>query len=994
MRRGFAEVFLFCLILTSFIAFSSIDTFSCQQISTSAVSNVTKSGTTSLYNFSVVTTGNFTALNLTIPTAFTYIENSSNSTLYPNWTCSNVTSNVVNCSCLTCNVSVNETTSIYVWFNATSPSGDSETAYNFTAFVWANQTNNATANTTIGNDGNITIISYVNGVTNDTIVQNQNITIIALVQDAFSGINLSLENSVQVLLLDYTTGVVNKTYNMTNTTSSGTNGQNNYSATFDTGILTDGAYNISIYATDQVGNYNYSNTSYYFTVTPQPDLIIESVNWTSVYGDSHPFMSYNGSYTNFTINVSVKNNGTANIVNLTKMIFKWDSYTVTRNLTLLSVGATQNFNYSIVGDSTNVSRGNHAINITLDTLSNQTEKSETNNNYVENIYVGYNVSVLGISPSSVVPGGVINITVKLLYGNGSAVTGLSNKDNFTIFDRWGSGNYIDYGSGKFSLYSSLNASGIYNLSYTVNSSLFSATKVAQYGVHDIRVGVENGNYSGWINSTDNDYVITAPNLDIRFYGVDTTLTKNTQEDAFQIKYENTGNAAISNITLRIQTNSSNIKIATTAGGTYSQTYTCNVYWGSGQSLSSANGEQACSTIYLKGTSTGTYKLYYIYAFGAATTDGTKYNSTSLPYNTITVADPPADEDDSSSSSTNTYTPTTTTTYECTLDSNCSSNEFCNSSKKCQKRTCSSDQLISNHKCVTININTIYNSTYNIKQGSSITIPFYLNSTRYKVTSVYLKATKPADFNGTISITPSSHTLIKNTLKQYNITFTMPANAHFKKEYIISLAVKKGTTKTFATANITLVASGGNATKIEISESINAYGENLKKYLDDLEKIKSKLDDEDQSSIDARTSKVNRLIEEISGLIENEEYLRADEKITELNTEMQNLNNSINELTEKTKKKQRNFRIFLFVIFIFAGIGALTYYMLLPDEAGYIPNKGFVKKGKKQETKETLLEMIEEAKDEMKKIFNKKKDKNPLKKRAYNYKKTVLKRAVR
>ena len=119
------------------------------------------------------------------------------------------------------------------------------------------------------------------------------------------------------------------------------------------------------------------------------------------------------------------------------------------------------------------------------------------------------------------PGGVINITVKLLYGNGSAVTGLSNKDNFTIFDRWGSGNYIDYGSGKFSLYSSLNASGIYNLSYTVNSSLFSATKVAQYGVHDIRVGVENVNYSGWINSTDNDYVITAPNLDIRFYGVDT-----------------------------------------------------------------------------------------------------------------------------------------------------------------------------------------------------------------------------------------------------------------------------------------------------------------------------------------------------------------------------------------------------------------------------------------------------------------------------------------
>ncbi|RLG13954.1 MAG: hypothetical protein DRN66_03230, partial [Candidatus Nanohalarchaeota archaeon] len=641
MKAGFEKVILVCLIFASFVAFSlSIDNFSCQQINTSAVSNITKEGTTSLYNFSVNTTGNFTAFNLTIPTAFTYIENSSNNTLYPNWTCSNCTAKIINCSCLSCNASVNGTSSIYVWFNATSPSYSNETWFNFSVFVWANETNNATKNATIGNDGNITFIGNVSGIANDTIVQNQNITIYSLVNDSFAGINLSKNNSVQVRLRDYNTGSINATYNMTY------NGQNNFSATFDTGSLNDGAYNISIYAMDQVGNYNYSNTSYYFNVTPQPDLIIESVNWTSVCGGSYPFMRCNGSYTNFTINVTVKNNGTANIVNSTNITFKWDTtkYTKNENLnkTLLTAGGTQNFTYFILGSSANTSDGLHTIHVNLDT-ANQTEKNENNNAYSESLYIGYNVTILGLSPSSVVPGENLNITLKVLYGNGSAVDNLSSSSEFKIYDQWNSNGYTLTNGNITSINRTQNTSGIYNITYMVNSSIYgSSKKVAQYGTHDIRVGVIKGNYSRWINDTNNNYTINAPNLEIRFYGVDTTLTKDT-EDEFYIQYRNTGNVEITNISIRAYTNNSNINIKESSSGSYGRGYTCSS--SSSINLGSSTTYTNCPVLKLKGTSVGEFKLYFTYAYGAATSTGAKYNSTSLPSEIITVSAAPTDNDD-------------------------------------------------------------------------------------------------------------------------------------------------------------------------------------------------------------------------------------------------------------------------------------------------------------------------------------------------------------
>ena len=104
--KGVKFIILSCLIFASIVVFGNliISDFSCEQISTSSINNVTKAGTTSLYNFSINTDSNFTSLNFTIPTAFAYIESSSNNSLYPNWTCSNYTQSKIKCSCDDCNV--------------------------------------------------------------------------------------------------------------------------------------------------------------------------------------------------------------------------------------------------------------------------------------------------------------------------------------------------------------------------------------------------------------------------------------------------------------------------------------------------------------------------------------------------------------------------------------------------------------------------------------------------------------------------------------------------------------------------------------------------------------------------------------------------------------------------------------------------------------------------------------------------------------------------
>ncbi|MCK5177369.1 MAG: hypothetical protein KAQ92_06590, partial [Candidatus Aenigmarchaeota archaeon] len=198
--KGVKFMTLLCLIFASILVFSNltINDFSCGQISTSSINNVTKAGTTSLYNFSINANSNFTSLNLTIPLPFEYIEDSANNTLYPNWTCSNYTQNKINCLCNDCNVSVNATDSFLLWLNLTSPDYSNETAFNFTVFVYSNQTNNATQNTTIISDGNVTAIGNISGVVNETLIENDNILVYAYnILDSYAGINLSANDSVQ-----------------------------------------------------------------------------------------------------------------------------------------------------------------------------------------------------------------------------------------------------------------------------------------------------------------------------------------------------------------------------------------------------------------------------------------------------------------------------------------------------------------------------------------------------------------------------------------------------------------------------------------------------------------------------------------------------------------------------------------------------------------------------------------------------------------------------
>ena len=985
MKVDLKKAILFSLILSSFIAFSlNITTFFSEQINTSVICNITKAGTTSLYNFSIIADSNFTALNLTIPLEFIFIENSPNTTLYPNWTCSNFTEKKINCTCPLCNISVNGTNSIYVWLNATSPDYENETWFNFSVFVWdyKNNSNSATEiNTSIGNDGNITFIGNVSGVINDTIIYNQNITIKTIVRDDFAEINTSKNNSVKILLLNYTDGNIKKIFNATYT------GNNNFSAIFDTGHLADGAYNISVLATDKVENYRYLNTTKYFNVTPQPDLIIKTVNWNSSFGDSFPFSSYEGNYTNITINVTLKNNGTGAVVNFTKVTVKWDSVILTPfwNFSDLNAGSELSKNYTIIGNSSNVKNNMHSIFVELDEQNNQTEKNENNNNVTENLYIGYNVSVFGISPLSVVPGDNINISVKVLYGNGSAVDNLTQSD-FKIYDSWNSGSYTTANGNIQSIDLTQNTSGIYNITYKVNSSIYgSEKKIAQFGMHHMRVNAIKGNYSGWKNDTGNNYTITAPNLEVWFENVDTTLRKNTQKDLFYIKMKNSGNIEIKNITIKIQTNNSDsLKMSTQVDGTYSHTYTCNKFLSIGDSLDANSKETASCSLYLKGTSNGKYKLSVIYAYGETITN-IKYNSTNLPYNTITVSTTDTTtDDDTTTTTTNTNNNPTNIEKECTVDSNCSSTYFCNYSNKCQKIKCKANQLISNHKCTDIKINIICNKSFFIEQGQNITVPFYLNSTKYKISSIYLEATKPSEFRGNVSIAPSSQTVIKNIAKRYNITFSMPKDAVFKKEYVFEIKVKKGTKNTFAVRNITLIVSGGNDTKRQISDNIDIYEKTLKNQLNTLEDIKSKLDKEEGNLIQARTDKIQKIIDDIRALIENKEYLKADKKINELNTEMKNLNNSITTLVEKKAKETKRYKVYLFIILILAGIGGLVYYMMLPDERGYHPTKGYIKKSQKQEFKEQIIEIIDNVIKNIQIWLKKKKEENPLKKRVYNY----------
>ncbi|MCK5176383.1 MAG: hypothetical protein KAQ92_01535, partial [Candidatus Aenigmarchaeota archaeon] len=364
------------------------------------------------------------------------------------------------------------------------------------------------------------------------------------------------------------------------------------------------------------------------------------------------------------------------------------------------------------------------------------------------------------------------VSVKVLYGNGSAVDDLSNMGEFKIYDKWSGGSYIYYNQIQ-SLNASQNASGIYVLNYTVNNSRYSDRRVAEFGTHNINISAEKGNYSGWDDS-DNTYTINAPNLEVWFEGVETSIIENGI-DRFYLKFRNNGNIGIDDIYIKIQTNHSDSRMDSSESGSYTYNYYSCEY-----SNPLASGADSQCILYLKGIDSGTYKLEFKYAYGTSTQDDLKYNATndifsSSYYKTIQVSESSSSNDDdgsSGSSGDGTTTVVTTTTHECTTNSGCSSKYYC-SSNTCKKLNCQEDQLISNHNCVDINILTVYNDTHQIKQGENITIPFYLNSTKYKLSSVYLDAVKPSNYNETIIIAPSSQTLIKNELMQYNITFSIP-----------------------------------------------------------------------------------------------------------------------------------------------------------------------------------------------------------------------------
>lgn len=557
---------------------------------------------------------------------------------------------------------------------------------------------------------------------------------------------------------------------------------------------TQGMLNYSIMVNDISGH---SVTSGLYVLGIYPDIMVGQIMWDSSDGNNHPRAG-----SDINISAFINNTGGFNINNDSVVYLWWDGKTQdSREVRKDVVNSSSSFlvSFSTITENSLVTNGLHTITVEFDPIGNVSEANETNNNATLYLYIGYNVTVLSLTPTYPIPDKTVTINVSVRYGNGDPVTGI-NESNFTVSDLTNSSN----------VYNVLNLSDLGAGYYLFNTTVPNVTGgVAQPGIHNLTVQVTNGGYSGNGSTSYNlsapNLVITRPlsmnNLDLEGQG-----SKNRSYDIYVLN--NGSNGILSNV---------NISITVVQGPASIDNSSCSL---DSLGIGEESQESCVITVTISGTGdieininvTGTGPSGFVYR------DGKSYLFTV----NNTVSD--SSVDDTSDTGTGGGAIGTT----CELNSDCAENLYCSLAGVCTTLSCGTEEYVENHQCMPFSnrVDIIsFDSSAEVVMGGSIELSVTVKNTgNYSgIVSVSVNIGSGIDY----TVNPDGLDLGVGESTTFTVTLNMPGTISLG-EHIGTFSIMVGGTEHDSKSfSITVLATEDKKAEIE------ARYENLETELEEL-----------------------------------------------------------------------------------------------------------------------------------------------------------------
>jgi hypothetical protein len=744
--------------------------------------------------------------------------------------------------------------------------------------------------------------------------------------------NLSYLTNCTVFI--YNTTNTSDWYNVSNQTAIVNNITNNISLPYilSNGSNQNGTFVWNVLCSDFV-NRSRQTSNYTFYVGNRSDIIVYDITYTPAVSPSP------GS--NLTINVTVKNRGTANVVNdtLLRFCFSNTSNPCTNSINLtnatvlassLTTGSSASSTFSVT-----LSRGSgtYYAYAYADYQTNETEQSESNNTMTKTISTNLNVTIMNITYNNgaplPLPGGNTTITASVKYDNGTVATNLTLA-KFALYDAWTSGGASETNrtSSLTQIDFSQNTSGIYIFNYTV-SSKNTTTNKSEYGTHTIKLYANDTSTGYEGNSSSSSYTLAAPNLLVRFNPDADFPMEVSTSTSLAVEVANNGAAPLYNV--YVKWNRTTLSGTTVSPSNLSCGYT---------NLTNGSGWVTCGSISVtSGTTTGTLTLTLITSYGNVGASDF-YNGT-IDDTTLAIT---IEDTSSNQSSSNQQSSTT-----CTTNASCNSNQYCLNSA-CVTLTCPSGYTASNHKCVLDTVSKIniteYASSIFIIQGQSNTS--YIKVKNFGTTSYTVKMNTTFNISGvSISITPASYALGNGSTTTFTMKITV-GNTTEIGEYRKTIRVYDSSNPAlYDEKTVTLYINPTSETQVTINQTYIDYKALYDALLASFAQIKQELISfENMTKVNRTYAALEGMLSQIESYISTGDYIKAHELLADFNTTLTTFSEQIEDLKieESSVMEKRGTETWNWTIIgavVVAAILLLVYLLLPPKkQTGYHPEKGY------------------------------------------------------
>ncbi len=705
---------------------------------------------------------------------------------------------------------------------------------------------------------------------------------------------------------------------------------------------------------DQVANSSFASQNFTVNVGNRSNIIVESVTFDETEAP------YENKFV--TVNVTLKNNGTANVMNTTNIRVYFDdddnpqddplysNSTVQVQNTSLPYGGTHSVLYEF---NTSSGDGVYYALACADSGSDEGEQYDDDNSKQNSFSTFLNVTVNDVSGSPVNATQNVTVSVTVRYNNGTNLTGLTI-DDFSIYDRWVAldrlrtetdplpnttlGGFSETGDGIYTFNYTVPGPQLYSDEISEDEEWYTA-RYAEYGTHYINVMASltddsgsTGNYTG-NSSYTGSYNLTAPYLRLDVTSFNEDMTVGDTDESHYIFY-NDGNVPIPSGAVSVESDESDTDIIdfdflNTADD---DEYTILVELAPGGGSNQTDGNMDAEA---EGTANLTVNGSYTYG-------GQHYSYLETIQVVVSVeGDGNGDGDDNGGTTT-----TSGIQYDCITDADCDSDEECDSDFMCVEIECEEGYYATGHTCkikpvFEIEI-TEYESDLSVTQGESVVTVVQVNNTGNENLTAMLTVEMELE-NVSFNVTPPAAGVDAGKTGNFTISFNVSEAARVGKHPLSY----KLTTSSIAkdTENFILSIQPLPEAVEEIKLSYQNYTAIVAQILAEFNAGKSRLSGENLTAMETKINYTETLFNSLKEAMENEDYAQAATYIDELSSLIASTRTLMEEfgISGSSSDFWNNVMIWIVVIFVCIGAAGLLIYMMLPAK-GYALGKGYAPGG--------------------------------------------------